>query len=103
MTSRERERIDRVWLVTDDVPLRAPIIRAMESGDGSTTVLRVPKEALEQWLRPAAGHALDEHLYLVDPMGEWMMRAPVDPDPSKLKRDIDRLLRGSASWDLPGR
>jgi hypothetical protein len=29
------------------------------------------------------------------------MRAPVNPDPSKLKRDLDRLLRASASWDQP--
>ena len=26
---------------------------------------------------------LERHLYLVDPMGEWMMRFPPDPDPAK--------------------
>jgi hypothetical protein len=36
-------------------------------------------------------------------MGEWMMRFPVDFDPTKVKRDIDRLLRASASWDRAGR
>jgi hypothetical protein len=40
---------------------------------------------------------------VVDPMGQWMMRAPADPDPSRLKRDLEKLLRASASWDLPGR
>jgi len=50
-----------------------------------------------------AGRALEDHLYLVDPMGEWMMRMPADPDPAKVKRDLDRLLRASASWDQPGR
>ena len=30
------------------------------------------------WLKPATGHALEDHLYLVDPMGEWMMRMPAD-------------------------
>ena len=49
------------------------------------------------------GHALEDHLYLVDPMGEWMMRMPADPDPARLRRDLDRLLRASASWDSPGR
>jgi hypothetical protein len=36
-------------------------------------------------------------------MGQWMMRAPPNPDPAKLKRDVEKLLRASASWDLPGR
>jgi hypothetical protein len=66
-------------------------------------VLRVPREALAQWLQPELGHALEESLYLVDPMGEWMMRTPPDPDPAKLKRDLERLLRASAGWDRPGR
>ena len=66
-------------------------------------VLRVPRAALAGWLEPQAGQPLEAHLYIVDPLGQWMMRAPPQADPSKLKRDIDRLLRGSAGWDRPGR
>ena len=55
------------------------------------------------WLRPAEGAALEDHLYVVDPMGEWMMRMPADPQPQKVKRDLDRLLRASSFWDTPGR
>jgi hypothetical protein len=58
---------------------------------------------LAQWLAPSQGQQLADHIYLVDPMGQWMMRSPANPDPSKLKRDLDRLLRASASWDQPGR
>jgi hypothetical protein len=36
-------------------------------------------------------------------MGEWMMRAPPEPDPTRLKRDLERLLRASSFWDTPGR
>ena len=68
-----------------------------------TTVLRTDRAALGQWLAPAPGRALEDHLYLVDPRGDWMMRVPVDADPARLKRDIDKLLRASASWDRPGR
>jgi hypothetical protein len=46
---------------------------------------------------------LEEHLYIVDPMGNWMMRVPPQPDAAKLKRDIEKLMRGSAGWDKPGR
>ena len=51
----------------------------------------------------AAFAGWDGYLYLVDPMGEWMMRAPAEPDPQRVKRDLDRLLRASASWDRAGR
>ena len=102
MLGRERERIDKIWLVTDDAEPSAAL-RAALRADPSLQALRVPHEALAAWLQPQAGHALDEHLYLIDPMGEWMMRMPADPDPARVKRDLDRLLRASASWDQPGR
>ena len=63
--------------------------------------LRVDRTALAQWLQPAFGRALEDHIYIVDPLGNWMMRAPVNPDPIKLKKDIERLLRGSAWWNRP--
>jgi hypothetical protein len=102
MLGRERERIDKIWLVTDDAELPAALRTVLQS-DAGLRVLRAPREALAAWLQPDAGHALEDHLYLVDPMGEWMMRMPADPDPAKVKRDLDRLLRASASWDQPGR
>jgi hypothetical protein len=106
MTGRERQRVDRVWLVTDEAPLRAPIQRALgEPGqDGAATALRADPVALARWLQPAPGHALDAHLYVIDPMGAWMMRAPAPlTEPKRLHKDIDRLLRASAFWDRPGR
>jgi hypothetical protein len=102
MLGRDRDRVDRVWLVTDDGPLRPELLAALGS-DPAAHVLRVPHTALAKWLDPAAGESLDSHLYIVDPMGNWMMRAPVNPDPTKLRRDLDRLLRASASWDHAGR
>ena len=68
-----------------------------------TTVLRVPAAALAAWLEPSAGQALAAQMYLVDPMGQWMLRTPPDPDPPRLRRDVERLLRASAGWDRPGR
>jgi hypothetical protein len=49
---------------------------------------------------------LRDHLYVVDPLGNWMMRFParIDVDQApKVKRDMERLLRASAFWDTPGR
>lgn len=99
---RERDRVDKVWFVTDDALLR-PELAAATSAGVPVTILRTPRDALARWLTPDAGHTLEQHMYVVDPMGQWMMRVPANPDPAKLKRDIDRLLRASASWDFPGR
>jgi hypothetical protein len=102
MLGRERDRVDKIWLVTDGAELPAALRAALQADPG-LQVLRVPRAALAAWLQPQAGHALEDHLYLVDPMGEWMLRVPADPDPARIKRDLDRLLRASASWDRPGR
>lgn len=102
MTGRERERIDKLWLVTDDQMPPAALQKAVLDA-GAAQILRADPAQVAQWLQPAPGESLSSHLYIVDPMGQWMMRAPVRPDPSRLKRDLERLLRASASWDREGR
>lgn len=99
---RERDRVDKLWLIPDDAPLREEV-RAAVSATPPVTVLRVPAAELQAWLAPAAGARLEASMYVVDPLGEWMMRSPPSPDPSKLKRDVERLLRASAGWDRAGR
>lgn len=100
---REKERVDKVWLLLDDQAPRAEVLAAINPKGAPATVLRVSGAALATWLTPAAGQSLGQHLYIVDPMGNWMMRAPAHPEPAKLKRDLEKLLRASASWDEPGR
>ena len=91
-----------MWLVRDN----AEVPEAIRPGLSEATVLRVSQADLEAWLQPALGRGLDDHLYLVDPMGEWMMRFPAPIDRShapRIKRDLERLLRASAGWDKAGR
>ena len=102
MLGRERERVDKIWLVTDDAPVPPALLNALQA-EPPVQVLRVPRAALAAWLQPEAGHALEEHLYLVDPLGEWMLRAPANAEPARVKGDLERLLRASAGWDRPGR
>ncbi len=99
---RDRERLDKIWLVTDTAPLPAALRQAVSLTPPATT-LRVDRNALATWLVPEPGRALEDHLYVVDPMGEWMMRMPPDADPSRVKRDLERLMRASAGWDKAGR
>ena len=99
---RERDRLDWVWLINDN----AEVPQIIRPGLSEAKVLRMPKAQIEAWLQPAPGHDLTAHLYLVDPMGEWMMRfpAPIDREHApRIKRDLERLLRASAGWDKAGR
>ncbi|MGE5451260.1 MAG: SCO family protein [Acidobacteriota bacterium] len=96
---KDKDRLDRVWLVTDPSPVRPSLLPAL----AQSWVLRAPEEAVRRWLHPEPGHALSEHLYLVDPRGDWMMRFPAQADPSKIKKDLTRLMKANESWDQAGR
>ncbi len=99
---KEMGRLDRVWLIDDEALVPAALNTAL----AEATVLRVAPAALSTWLVPAVGQPLASHLYVVDPLGNWMMRFPADLDAvaaAKAKRDLDRLLRASAGWDQDGR
>lgn len=102
MLGKDRDRVDKLWLVTGASMPRSEVLEAISQGQPAQ-VLRVSRDELAKWLAPAEGRGLEEHLYMVDPMGQWMMRAPAKPDPRKLKRDVERLLGASASWDRAGR
>ena len=99
---RDKDRVDWVWLVTDGQP---PAAR-LQSGLQQAVVLQAPQAQLATWLQPAQGQALEAHIYVVDPQGHWMLRWPADLDRSnaaQAKRDLERLMRASASWDQAGR
>jgi len=100
MMGAERDRIVKVWLVDSPEPV-APAVAAAVAAPPAVLTYRVDRAALARWLEPEAGYQLEEHLYIVDPLGNWMMRTPADPDPIKLKKDVDRLLRASAWWNRP--
>ena len=99
---KEKERLDRVWLVPDDAAVPLALLPAL---DGAA-VLRVSAAGLSQWLQPQTGQSLADHLYVIDPVGNWMMRFPPGldaPAAARAKRDLDRLLRASSGWDKEGR
>lgn len=99
---KEKDRMDWVWLVPDAAAVRASLLPAL----GQATVLQVRGDELGRWLEPAPGHRLEDHLYLVDPLGNLMLRFPAALDTasaSQAKRDLDRLMRASGGWDKPGR
>lgn len=99
---KEKDRLDWVWFVSDAAPVPDVLLPALKDA----TVLRLPAEQLSTWMQAAKGQQLADHLYVIDPMGNWMMRfAPgFNAEAAvKAKKDIERLLKASAFWDNAGR
>ena len=83
---RDMDRVERLWLLTDDGKPRAELLQAIEG----TLVERAPR------LADFPGKVVD-HLYVVDPLGNLMMRYPREPDPSRMLKDLQRLMKFARS------
>lgn len=128
MQGKEMGRIERVWLITDNEPLDTMLMRV---NDG-TRMLRAPDAVIDKWLPLEQGGAggnaaaatgaaatasttttaaattattvdkVSDHVYLIDPLGNLMMRFPkgaVSSDTDKVRKvhkDIAKLLKASA-------
>jgi hypothetical protein len=80
---KDQGRIERLWIVTDGGTPRADVLAAIEG----THLSRTSPAGFPGELR--------DHIYLVDPLGNLMMRFPRDPDPSRMLKDLQRLLKYS--------
>jgi hypothetical protein len=84
---KEFERVERLWVLTDGATPRAELLAAIEG----TRIVRLKN----------IGGAGDfpgnpfQHIYVIDPLGNLMMRFPQDPDPSRMVKDLQRLLKAS--------
>jgi len=84
---REVPRVARLWMVTDSVAPSAELRAAIEG-----TVI-APAAAGADF---PAERSVSDHIYLVDPLGNLMMRFPRDPDPARVIKDLQRLLKASS-------
>jgi len=86
---KEMDRVERAFLITDKWPIAAEKLAPY----GGTWLLRAGgMEFLENF--PAAGPRA-AHIYLVDPLGNVILRYPRDPDPRRMIKDLQRLLKVS--------
>lgn len=85
----EKNRVERVWLIDDDVVPESSII---EEYKGTWLINAKDSELVKEI--PAAVSPRD-HIYLVDPLGNVMMRFPKNADPAGMVKDIKRLLKVS--------
>jgi len=85
---KEMNRIERLWFVTDTVEPKGELLVAIEG-------TRMARASAEDAAAFAAEGAPGDHIYLVDPLGNLMLRFPRDPDPAKMVKDLERLLKYS--------
>ena len=79
------ERIERLWVLTDGGKPRAELLAALED-------TRLAAGSAQGFPGAAA-----DHIYLVDPIGNLMMRYPRNHDPSRMIKDLQRLLKYSGA------
>jgi cytochrome oxidase Cu insertion factor (SCO1/SenC/PrrC family) len=83
------ERIERMWLITGK---GEPAQRLRTEFEG-TWMINAQGSGLLEAL-PYEG-ARTDHIYVVDPLGNLVLRYPRDADPSRIRKDIERLLKVS--------
>ena len=87
-----QERIKRIWLIPDGVP-PPPGIEAEYRG--TRAVLLTNGDFLARL--PVADSPRD-HIYVIDPFGNLMMRFPRNVDPQRMKKDVEKLMKNSSGW-----
>lgn len=86
---KDMTRVERVWLVHDS---ETPGARLLEAIDGTRLARTAGSTVAAEF--PAERSPAD-HVYLVDPHSNLMMRFPREPDPSRMLKDLQRLMKVS--------
>lgn len=95
--NEKMQRVQRLWIISDAQPApRLPVL--LSDHPGLAVVRPSPTERaalLDAFRLPAAGH-VENRIYIVDPLGNLMMRYPRHIDAEGVLKDIQRLLL--TSW-----
>lgn len=83
---RDESRVERVWILSAPGQPAPRLLQAI----AGTHVLR-PTDPRFSAAFPAP-HDVREHIFVVDPRGNLMLRFPPDADPSRVIKDLRRLL-----------
>lgn len=86
---REQERVVRVWLQAPHAPTPAPQLLAQHPG------LVVARVDPAEWEGLPGDTGPTRNIYLIDPLGNIVLRYPADPDIKGMAKDLERLLRAS--------
>lgn len=90
------QRLERIWFVLDDGKVSEQVLDAYVG----THMLRADPEKLAAFLAPDATAeqreaALKAPMWIIDPLGNLMMRFPDNADPESVRGDIRKLIYNS--------
>ncbi len=83
----DKSNVQRIWLISNDTKPASEII---DKYKGTKLIHSQEKDILHQF--PFVNSQKD-YIYVIDPMGNLMMRYPKNPDPKKMIGDLKRLLK----------
>ncbi len=91
---KDTDRVQRIYLLTSvpQDPAQLEALRGLHP-DLSLAVLASPETVAQFPVTDAAGLRPGQQLYVVDPLGNLMMRYGTDQDPKDMLVDLKRLLR----------
>jgi len=85
----ERHRVELVWVLTDVGSFDAALLRAVPG-------LHVWQPADAAFSRQFPPERIGEnHIYLIDPLGNLVLRFPARPDAKRMMKDLKLLLKAS--------
>ncbi|WP_090570341.1 hypothetical protein [Nitrosomonas sp. Nm33] len=83
----EKDRIERIWLINDHY---VPDQDIKNEYEGTVLLSAKDSDLLNEFPTVLSQR---NHIYVVDPMGNLMMRFPKDADPTKISKDVKLLLK----------
>lgn len=83
----EKDRINRIWIIDNQ---KIPSQELKKEFEGTALLTVDDGEFIDQF---PANSSNKDHIYIIDPMGNLMMRYPRDANPSKMVNDIKLLLK----------
>lgn len=86
---KEMDRVERLWLLTDAGRPEG----GLRNEHPGLHIVRGANSALLAQL--TAGGATEQTVMTIDPLGNLMLRFPPNPEPKRMLKDLERLLKAS--------
>jgi len=85
------ERLVRIWFITDDAPVPQKVLEAYRG----TVMVRVAPAQLRAYLPVGEGETLAAPMWVIDPLGNLILRYPPEADPVRFRKDVSKMLYNS--------
>lgn len=90
------DRVNRIWFITDDAPVPENVLEAYKG----TIMVRARPEQLAKFLptlenRSDGKPALQDPMWIIDPLGNLILQYPVDAEALRFRKDLSRLIYNS--------